>query len=377
MRSKSFGTRPRRTSIPRGTSLPCIGAIADKPGGMIRRYVRLILVLAACVTLGRLKAATPEFQLLYELIRTNVAGISAERLNTLAVEGLLERLGGAARFITNEEPAAVADGSLVKVNLFEGHYGYARIGEIGPSTAKELAGAISHWKPTNELEGVVLDLRFATGSDFQAAAQLADLFFPTGQPVLDWGEGLFQSTTKTGSFPVPVTVLVNRQTRGAPEAVAAALRSSGLALVIGGTTAGEAAVYRDFLLPTGGSIRIAVNNVKTGNGEAIPTEGLVPDIVVNTPVAWDRAYLADPFTGVTSTTNSPLATNLVVATVRVRKRINEAELVRSKQAGVEPTPETVKAASPEAPRIIRDPALARAVDLLKGLRIVRGDSTGK
>ncbi len=344
---------------------------------MIRRQLRLILVLAACVTLGRALAASPDFQLVYELIRTNVAGINADRLNTLAIEGLLDRLGGAARIITNEEPSSGSEGSLVKTTLFEGHYGYARIGEIGTSSASELSEAISHWNPTNDLQGVVLDLRFASGKDFHAAAQLADLFFPAGQPVLDWGEGLFQSTSKTNAFPVPVTILVNRQTKGAPEAVAAALRSSGLALVIGGTTAGEAAVYRDFLLPTDGSLRIAVNNVKTGNGEAIPTEGLVPDIKVNTPLTWDRAYLADLYTGVTSTTNSPLATNVVVATVRIRKRVNEAELVRSKQAGAEPAPEVVRATPPEAPRIIRDPALARAVDLLKGLRIIRGDSVGK
>ena len=344
---------------------------------MIRRHVRLVLALAACVTLSRAMAATPDYQLVYELIRTNVAGIPAERLNSLAVEGLLDRLGGAARIITNEEPAAVSEGSLVKTALFEGHYGYARIGEIGPSSASELKEAIAKWNPTHDLEGVVLDLRFSSGNDYKSAAQLADLFFSAGQPVLDWGEGLFQSTSKTSAFPVPVTLLVNRQTRGAPEAVASALRSSGLALVIGGTTAGEAAVYRDFLLPTGASLRIAVNNIKTGNGEVIPTEGLVPDIQVNTPLTWDRAYLADPFTGVTSTTNSPAATNLVVASVRVRKRVNEAELVRSKQAVLEAPQDTVKTQSPEAPRIIRDPALARAVDLLKGLRIVRGDSTGK
>lgn len=344
---------------------------------MIRRQVRQILVLVACVTLGRPLAGTPDFQLVYELIRTNAAGINADRLNALAIEGLLDRLGGAARLITNEEPSTVSEGSLVKSALFEGHYGYARIGEIGAASPSELAGVISNWKSTNEIEGMVLDLRFSSGKDFRAAAQLADLFFPAGQPVIDWGEGVFQSTSKSSAFAVPVTILVNRQTRGAPEAVAAALRRSGLALVIGSTTAGEAAVYRDFLLPASGSLRIAVTNVKTGNGEAIPTEGLVPDIVVNTPLTWDRAYLSDPFTGVTSTTNSPLATNLVVATVRVRKRVNEAELVRSKQAGVEPAPEIVKTAPPEAPRIIRDPALARAVDLLKGLRIVRGDSSGK
>lgn len=256
--------------------------------------------------------------------------------------------------------------------VLDGRYGYVRLGEIETNTASEFAAKLSDWQSVHPLDGFVLDLRFASGRDFKGAAQVADQFFPEGQPVLDWGDGPFTSTPKKSSPVAPLTVLVNHDTRGAAEAIAAALRSAGLALILGGTTAGEAAVHRDYLLADGQTLRIAVGSILTGSGLAIPTDGIVPDIAVSPPPAWERSYLSDPYTGITSSTNSPTATNSVVSTVRVRKRVNEAELVRSKQTATDAVPEVVRGPAPSEPvRVIRDPVLARAVDLLKGLNIVR------
>ncbi len=344
-------------------------------GRLFRIPALAIAALVAVVACSQ--AEVPAFPALFELVRTNVTGISSERLNELAVQGFLEKLGGAARFVTNDDAGIHSEKSIARATLLENHFGYFRLGEIEPRTSEAITKNLNEWRSSNELYGVVLDLRFASGRDFRAAAEVAGLFFPPGQPILDWGEGpILSASTSTHSVP-PVTVLVNRETRGAPEAIAGALRSAGLALILGSTTAGEAAVYRDFLVANGGNLRIAVGPVRTGNGSILSTEGLTPDISISTPLSWERAYLSDPFTAVITTTNSVTATNQVVASVRIRRRVNEAELVRSKQQGVEPGTELVKPVPTEQPRMIRDPALARAVDLLKGLRIVRGDSGGK
>jgi hypothetical protein len=70
-----------------------------------------------------------------------------------------------------------------------------------------------------------------------------------------------------------------------------------------------------------------------------------------------------------------IATNLAGASGTnrpPRRRINEAELVRAQREGREPGDETNRTARPEPPRpVVTDPALVRALDLLKGLALVQ------
>src|SRR5438477_100862 len=84
-----------------------------------------------------------------------------------------------------------------------------------------------------ETNDLVLDLRFADGRDYKAAANAADRFLSTEQPVLDWDEGTVRSTAKADAIKVPVAVLVNQETGGAAEALAAALRETDAAVLIG------------------------------------------------------------------------------------------------------------------------------------------------
>src|SRR6185503_15236598 len=93
---------------------------------------------------------------------------------------------------------------------------------------------------TNSLTGLVLDLRYAGGFDYSAAAATADLFVNAARPLLNWGNGVVSSQEKTNAIQVPVAVLVNGRTAGAAEALAAALRETGSGLILGGKTAGQA-----------------------------------------------------------------------------------------------------------------------------------------
>jgi hypothetical protein len=68
-----------------------------------------------------------------------------------------------------------------------------------------------------------------------------------------------------------------------------------------------------------------------------------------------------------SSTNPAAATNRAAR----RARFNEAELVRERREGasVEPDSGVSREREPETP-VVHDPALARALDLLKGLAVV-------
>jgi C-terminal processing protease CtpA/Prc len=230
---------------------------------------------------------------------------------------------------------------------------------------------------TNQtVKGWVLDLRFLSGRDFAAAAQIADAFIPAGKPLMDWGQGLFVSSEKPSDkdkLP-PLTVLVNRQTRGAAEAIAAVLRGAGSALVIGGATAGEVARYEEFALSNGRKLRLAVAPVKGADGSFLAPTGVQPDIGVSVPEAEEQGWMEDPFgsTGVAAPAGGASGTNSVA---KPRRRLTEADLVRARREGKSGTQGTNAVATP-APvtppvRVVRDPSLARALDLLKGLSVIR------
>jgi hypothetical protein len=112
--------------------------------------------------------------------------------------------------------------------------------------------------------------------------------------------------------------------------------------------------------------------VKLAGGTPLPATGVVPDIQVTVSAADERAYWNDPYSVPAHTL---AATNTVggVTNRPVRRtRTNEADLVRARREGLDPHDENLRPREPEPELpVIRDPALGRAVDLLKGLAVVR------
>jgi C-terminal processing protease CtpA/Prc len=258
--------------------------------------------------------------------------------------------------------------------ILDENYGYIRVTRVGARLPEEFASSLEKLAATNKLKGLVVDLRFAGGSDYASAASVADRFLASEQPLLDWGQGVVKSTDKTNAFRLPVAVLVNQFTSGAAEALAAALRQTEVALLIGTNTAGQASMTKDFPLSTGQTLRVAVSPVRAGSGVLV--ERLQPDIQVTVKPEDERTYFADIYrvpskAGMTSAATD--LASLALTNKPPRKRLNEAELVRMLREGERLDDETAKATpGMEAVKpAIADPVLARAVDLLKALAVVR------
>jgi hypothetical protein len=354
---------------------------------MIRSgIVPLLLGLVAAGPFGQtpLKAQTTnqlsEFQEVYDLVRDNVAGIKPEELDHAAAVGLALALSPRVSLVTNYASVSAGNSSdaplLLKSNLFEGQIAYARVGRVSEGLAAAIKSACNQLISTNKLKGVVLDLRFAGGDDYPAAGAAADLFIRKEQPLLNWGTGEYHSKHSDDDFNVPVAALVNRQTSGAAEALAAVLRQSGAGLVLGSKTAGQAMVAREFPLKNGDRLRVATARIMLGDGTALSAQGVTPDIAVQVSAADERMYYADPFKALAKTelVSSLNATNSAAGTNRLarRPRFNEAELVRERREGINldgdlPPERQVEADKPS----VQDPALARALDVLKGLAVVR------
>lgn len=332
----------------------------------------------------------PDFRQVYQLLRSNLDGVTSSNLDRAAVKGLLDELPGQAMLVNGSSKSASAPAKsdpLSKAVIFDGSYVYFRVTSVEGHLADKLRSAYQDLSQTNKsrIKGVVLDLRFAGGSDYPAAAAVADCFLDSEQPLLDWGAGSASATKKTNAITVPLAILVNSQTTGAAEALAAVLREADTGLILGETTAGQANIFKDFPLNNGEKLRIAAAQIKLGDGTVL-NHGVKPDIMVDEPLADERAYQDDPYKNLHPPPAPKNDTNSTVSeTSQTPHRVlNEAELVREKRAGETPDGEDDsddKADQPAAnatpaPPVVADATLARALDLLKGLAVMQESRPG-
>lgn len=340
----------------------------------------LVIFFAIPRELSAQTNALPKFEEIYQLLRANGGSLTETELNRAAVNGLLNELPSRAVLVTNNAQNEVGSNlvSVSKSSVFENAFGYFRIGKIERGLNDDFKTSLQKMLLTNKLKGLVLDLRYASGTDYGAAAKIADLFVKTERPLLRWGENSASATAKTNVISLPLAILVNHQTSGAAEALAGVLREVQVGLIIGTNTAGQASVFKEFPLSNGQQLKIASAPVKLGNGREIAAEGLKADIELSLSDADEKAFYENPYRELpkailfsASDTNNPAASS---STNRPRRRLNEAELVRLQREGISPDQEFVettgKNLEPGKP-VLSDPALVRALDLLKGLAVLQ------
>ncbi|MBC8003178.1 MAG: hypothetical protein H7X97_11390 [Opitutaceae bacterium] len=313
----------------------------------------------------------PKFDEIYQLLRTNLTGSKPEDIDRAAVKGLLEQFPLQVR-ILGESDSATALTGLTRSLVYDGECAYLRVSQVGPGLVEGVTASVKDLGATNQLKGIILDLRFASGTDFESAAKVVDLFTGVEKLLLSWGEQSVKSRVKADYIKLPLAVLVNKETSGAAEALAAALQETQAGLLLGSGTAGQASVFKEFKLASGQRLLIAAVPVKLGNGESIAAGGLKPDIEIRVDLQQERAYLEDPFKSPTEARAA--STNQLAQTESMRRRINEAELVRRQREGLNPDDETTLVTAPKtvtARPSIKDPVLARAIDVLKAIAVVQ------
>ena len=343
---------------------------------MTRRFLKLGalksagLLLAAGLAHADTTGTAPDFNQVYELLRANIPGLTPTELNSAAVNGLLEQLHGRATIIggSEENTASPSETELIKSAVLESNVAYLHVGKVGDDLANQLKQTYRAMTTTNKIVGTALDLRFADGNDYAAAVAAADLFIAKKMPLLKWGKQMEESQPAKEPISGPLMVLVNGETTGAAEALAAVLREANAGLIIGNRTAGLAMTTMDFPLNNGEQLRIATSPVKLGNGAAI--SHVSPDIAVSVNPDDERAYMKNPYASLVQNDTPPtIATNDFLPFV---DHTSEADLVREKLKDGDDGPiasaPPKKASKPVA--VIQDPVLARAVDLIKGLAIV-------
>jgi len=276
------------------------------------------------------------------LLRAHLPGVTDASLNQAAVQGLLTELAGRTELIDNSA-AAPTNGDLVKVTALDKGVVWLQVRRVTDNLAASLRSANQAATATNKVTGTVLDLRFTPGDAYGGAKEAAAALVPG----------------KT-----PLVVLVNGSTSGAAELLAADLREGG-ALILGSPTAGLAMTMTDFPLANGDHLLVATTPIKFHDTTMTRVE---PDILVKVDPAAERAFINKPYASV----EPPDTIDGTNGFAALLDHTSEAELVREKRKDGDGSgnPEPPAHSEPSKP-FVRDPVLARAVDLVEGLAVVR------
>ena len=114
--------------------------------------------------------------------------LDTQKLNEASVAGILKMLGTGARLLTADEAQSNAVGLssipqpaevLARVEVIQPDIGYIRVSDLVNETPVALDSELEKFTQAR-VTGYVLDLRFADGTNFAAAAAVASRFLPTG-----------------------------------------------------------------------------------------------------------------------------------------------------------------------------------------------------
>ncbi len=135
-----------------------------------------------------------------------------------------------------------------------------------------------------DIEGVVLDLRAATGDDERAAAKMGGLFIGEVpiMRIVETARDEVEVVPGAGAVTdAPVVVLMSDMTRGTAEALAASFYENERGVLVGTPTAGSARIASRIDLNNGGALELLNKSIKTGKGQQIDGRGVFPIVCLS------------------------------------------------------------------------------------------------
>ena len=154
---------------------------------------------------------------------------------------------------------------------------------------------------TNQIDGVIIDLRNDGGGSLSEAIDITGFFIPLG-PVVQVRERRGVAVLPDGDpstlYSGPLIVLVNRLSASASEIVAAALQDYGRAVIVGDRkTHGKGSVQTVFplskLTDDLGSIKVTTANFYRIAGGSTQLRGVTPDVIL--PSLFDSLEIGEEF----------------------------------------------------------------------------------
>jgi carboxyl-terminal processing protease len=197
--------------------------------------------------------------------------------------------------------------------------GYVRITQFGEKTGKEFDGAMGKLEKDGAT-ALILDLRDNPGGLVDAAVEVVSRFVPKGTLVVATegrkaGAKRQEYLSREAALRVrwPTVVLVNGNTASAAEIVAGALQDLGLAVIVGETTFGKGSVQTvqrvdPSVIPDVG-VRLTTAHYTTPSRKKIHGVGIQPDVVARLTRAEEEAIFQKRSPGLKKSSEEELEVN--------------------------------------------------------------------
>jgi carboxyl-terminal processing protease len=250
---------------------------------------------------------------------------------------------------------AIIKVTSVRGEIIEPGYGYVRLSSFQTGTAESLRTRVKNLIKENggQLKGLVLDLRNNPGGILSGAIEVSDMFLGEGNIVTTRGrtsasDQSFSASPDDVSGDAPLVVLVNGGSASASEIVAGALQDHKRAIIMGTRTFGKGSVQTVIPMNNGGALKLTTARYFTPSNRSIQAKGIIPDIIT------EQGEL------------KKIAGN--------DSQVSESDLTGHLENDDGSSQQESTATDPTRERLEKDSQLREALNLLKGMSLVKSRS---
>jgi carboxyl-terminal processing protease len=231
---------------------------------------------------------------------------------------------------------------IKEARMLEQGIAYIKLVEFSEETPRHFDQALADLK-SKGMNALILDLRNNPGGLLDQAVEVTERFVPKGEIIVSIRgrdpsqDEVFTSRSSSPYKDIPMVVLINDGSASGSEILAGCLKDHKRAILVGFRTFGKGSVQTVLPLRDGSALKLTTSRYYTPLGASIHDKGIAPDVVVPEELSAqdegpeEEAALEEIFEG-------------------VQKKTDADALARLYQ---------------------RDHALARAVDIIKGIKVYR------
>lgn len=189
---------------------------------------------------------------------------------------------GASRDVTCTR--ATLHNASAQGRLLDNKVGYVQLSNFYSGSADSFQAEVDALLEQGA-ESLLIDLRGDPGGYVSELEQILDYLLPEGPVFTHRPRWWFESVTQSDASCVdlPMAVLVNKDSYSAAELLAAQLRESAGAPIVGELTSGKGYSQITFPLINGGGVGLSTAAYCTGSGHSLIGEGLIPDVELSLP----------------------------------------------------------------------------------------------
>lgn len=209
----------------------------------------------------------------------NAVGLLIRGTDKKAVDIVVDRNGEELTFNvkigTIEEPAIV-------YGMQENNIGYIQISKFSRPLTSQMENALKELE-ANGMEKLIIDLRNNTGGYLDSAETTASLFLKKGKLIYSLEdkkskEDYYDQTETSRDY--PIVVLINNNSASSAEILAAALKDSYGAVLVGQTSYGKGKVQQTYDMEDGSMAKFTSARWLRPTGDCIDKKGIKPDFEV-------------------------------------------------------------------------------------------------